>query len=58
MTSATRVMVSTFGVIAGLAGIEHGVGEVRQGNVAPDGLTISSWPDSGGNRSSSSPSRR
>jgi hypothetical protein len=46
MTSATRVTVSTFGVIAGLAGIEHGVGEVRQGDVAPDGLTISSWPDS------------
>lgn len=46
MRSATRVTVSTFGVLAGLAGIEHGIGEVRQGNVAPEGVTISSWPDS------------
>jgi hypothetical protein len=46
MRNATRVTVSTFGAIAGLAGIEHGIGEVRQGNVAPDELMILSWPDS------------
>lgn len=46
MGNATRVTVSTFGALAGLAGIEHGIGEVLQGNVAPDGVTISSWPDS------------
>jgi hypothetical protein len=44
--SATRVTVSTFGVLAGWAGIEHGIGEVLQGNVAPDGVMIQSWPES------------
>jgi len=46
MRSATRVTVSTFGTLAGLAGIEHGIGEVLQGNVAPEGVMISSWPES------------
>lgn len=46
MRDATRVSVGIFGALAGLAGIEHGIGEVRQGNVAPAGLMISSWPDS------------
>ena len=44
--NATRITVSTFGVIAGLAGIEHGIGEVLQGNVAPGGVMIKSWPES------------
>jgi hypothetical protein len=38
--------VATFGVVAGLAGIEHGIGEVLQGNRAPTGLVIQSWPGS------------
>lgn len=46
MRNATRITVSTFGALAGLAGIEHGVGEVLQGNVAPDGVMILSWPGS------------
>lgn len=46
MNRATRIVVSIFGAIAGLAGIEHGIGEVLQGSVAPDGLVILSWPDS------------
>lgn len=46
MVNATRVMVSTFGAIAGVAGMEHGIGEVLQGNVAPDGVMILSWPES------------
>jgi hypothetical protein len=46
MTNATRVTVLTFGAWAGLAGIEHGLGEILQGNVAPDGLMILSWPKS------------
>lgn len=45
MRSATRVTVATFGTLAGLAGIEHGVGEILQGDRAPDGLVIQSWPD-------------
>ena len=46
MNRATRAFVSTFGAIMALAGIEHGVGEVLQGSVAPSGLMILSWPDS------------
>jgi hypothetical protein len=46
MKSATQVTVSTFGVLAGLAGIEHGVGEMLQGSTKPDGVVIESWPNS------------
>jgi hypothetical protein len=46
MRSATRATVSTFGALAGLAGIEHGIGEMLQGNKAPDGMMILSWPGS------------
>ncbi len=45
MKNATRVLVSTLGTIMGVAGIEHGVGEVLQGNVTPSGVMILSWPD-------------
>ncbi|SFR27632.1 hypothetical protein SAMN04488564_111145 [Lentzea waywayandensis] len=44
--SALRIVISTFGVLVGLAGIEHGVGEILQGSVRPGGLVIESWPDS------------
>lgn len=42
---ATRVAVAVLGALVGLAGVEHGVGEILQGPVAPDGLFIMSWPD-------------
>lgn len=42
---ATRIVVATFGILAALAGIEHGIGEILQGPGAPDGLIIESWPD-------------
>lgn len=42
--SATRIVVSTFGAIVAFAGVEHGVGEILQGPVAPAGLIIESWP--------------
>lgn len=45
MNRATRILVSTFGVLAAVAGFEHGLGEVLQGNTAPDGVVILSWPD-------------
>jgi len=45
MKNATRVTVSTFGAIIGIAGLEHGVGEMLQGNVAPRGIVIESWPN-------------
>jgi hypothetical protein len=33
--NATEVVVSVFGIVLGLAGIEHGIGEIFQGNIAP-----------------------
>ena len=46
MKNATRVFASTFGAIMALAGIEHGIGEVLQGSVAPSGVMFRSWSDS------------
>lgn len=45
MRNATRVLVSTMGGIMGLAGLEHGIGEILQGNVAPPEIMFPSWPD-------------
>jgi hypothetical protein len=42
---ATRVVVAVLGAIVGLAGIEHGIGEILQGRGRPDGLFIESWPE-------------
>lgn len=44
--SAIHIVASTFGVIVGLAGLEHGIGEILQGRVAPPGLMFPSWPHS------------
>jgi hypothetical protein len=46
MRKTTWVMVSTFGALVGLIGIEHGLGEVLQGNSVPAGIVILSWPGS------------
>jgi hypothetical protein len=46
MRNATKVTVSALGAIMGVAGIEHGIGEILQGNVAPAGIMFPSWPDS------------
>lgn len=43
---ATRIVASTVGAILGFSGIEHGVGEVLQGNVAPSATVFPSWPGS------------
>jgi hypothetical protein len=40
---AARLIASIFGVLAGLGGISHGIGEILQGNVAPSGTTFNSW---------------
>jgi hypothetical protein len=42
---ATRIVVATFGVIMAFAGLEHGIGEMLQGPVAPGSLVIESWPE-------------
>jgi len=40
-TPATRTLVGAFGIMVGVAGIEHGILEVLQGNVRPtDGVMI------------------
>lgn len=46
--SATRIAVSAFGVLAALASIEHGVGAILQGSVAPLSVVFESWPDTDG----------
>lgn len=46
--SATRIVVSAFGALVALAGIEHGVGALLQGSVAPPSLVFESWPDTAG----------
>jgi len=38
--SATRIVASTFGILVGLAGIEHGFFEILQGDAKPASLMI------------------
>ena len=37
---AMRIVVGVFGLLAALAAMEHGLGEILQGPVAPDGLVM------------------
>ena len=46
MRSARRILVGGLGAFVALAGLEHGVGEVLQGSVAPAGVMFPSWPAS------------
>jgi hypothetical protein len=41
--SAARCTALTFGILAGLGGLTHGIGEALQGNVRPGGIIIESW---------------
>jgi hypothetical protein len=45
MNIKTRIFASTFGAIIALAGLEHGIGEILQGNVSPQSIMILSWPN-------------
>ena len=38
--SATRIVATTIGVVAGLLGLEHGYFETLQGNAAPSAALI------------------
>jgi hypothetical protein len=38
MRKATRIVAATFGFLAGIAGLEHGVFEILQGNIQPPSL--------------------
>jgi hypothetical protein len=42
MRSAVSIVATAFGVFAGLGSIEHGVFEILQGDVRPEGIMISS----------------
>ncbi len=42
MKSAIRIVASSFGILAGLASIEHGYFETLQGNVKPGSILITS----------------
>jgi hypothetical protein len=42
----TKLTVSVFGAVVALAALEHGVGAVLQGNVAPEGIVFESWAGS------------
>jgi hypothetical protein len=46
MINARRLFVAVMGALMGAAGAEHGVGELLQGNVAPQSIMIRSWPES------------
>jgi hypothetical protein len=46
MNKATTKLFLTLGILAGIMGIEHGIGEVLEGNRLTDGIFILSWPDS------------
>ncbi len=46
MNKATKTNTALLGAITGLAGIEHGVGEILQGSAAPESWMILSWPGS------------
>lgn len=40
---AARLNASLFGVLSGIGGLVHGIGEALQGNVRPEGIVINSW---------------
>ena len=46
MKKAKQLFVSVMGAWMGIAGIEHGIGEIMQGDVTASGVMILSWPDS------------
>ncbi|MDH5394075.1 MAG: hypothetical protein OEY11_12875 [Gammaproteobacteria bacterium] len=41
--SAAKSIAMSFGILAALGGMVHGVGEVLQGSVEPAGIFVSSW---------------
>jgi hypothetical protein len=43
MRKATKTVAAWLGVLAGIAGLEHGYFEILQGNLRPAGLMFPSW---------------
>jgi hypothetical protein len=46
MNKTTMTLFLTLGILAGIMGIEHGIGEVLEGYRPTDSVFILSWPDS------------
>src|SRR5512134_2515881 len=46
MNKVTSTLFLTLSSLAGIMGIEHGIGEVLEGSRPTDGVFILSWPDS------------
>jgi hypothetical protein len=46
MNRTTATLFSTLSILAGIMGIEHGIGEVLVGNRPTEGIFILSWPNS------------
>ncbi len=46
MNKATRTLYLTLGILAGIMGIEHGIGETLEGYRPTESVFILSWPDS------------
>lgn len=42
MRKATRIIATSFGIFAGIGGLEHGYFEILQGNVRPESIMIAS----------------
>ena len=40
---AASFAATSFGFLAGVGGVTHGIGEILQGNLRPDGIIINSW---------------
>ena len=45
MNKATKILYLTLGILAGVMGIEHGIGEALEGYRPTESLFILSWPD-------------
>ena len=45
MNKTTRTLFLTLGILAGIMGIEHGIGEVLEGYRPTESVFILSWPD-------------
>ncbi|MFZ6026833.1 MAG: hypothetical protein ACOYYS_03875 [Chloroflexota bacterium] len=43
MRKATKTVATWLGILAGIAGLEHGYFEFLQGNTSPPGLAFASW---------------
>src|SRR5512134_3885556 len=46
MNKATTTLFLTLGILAGIMGIEHGIGEVLEGYRPTESVFILSWPNS------------